>query len=843
MVSFINEEGFYMDTVICDSVYDTSEEFGDLDVNSSIEIGLVVSGVGVHRVLNQVIPCQEGDVYILNEHVPHRVYSSEPGTPLTIRRIKFSPKEWLFSKYASSSGPGFLYGCFRENNVMAYAMLTQAVQETVGRIYDEIAVEFYDRKDEWKEATRARLVLLLISIVRYTNRAIKNISKATSDAWNPISCVIAMVHEKYCDSELTLEFIASSFHLSRAHLGKIFKRNMGITFSDYLRHVRLENACSLLIETNQTVEEIMIACGMRDSTSFYKAFSEYFGMTPNNYRKQHMKEKQNMSILNEISETLQKGKGKLVADLVQKALDDGVAPDAILNEGLLSGMSVIGEKFKNNEVYIPEVLVAARAMNKGIAILKPHLVATGAQATGKVCIGTVQGDLHDIGKNLVKMMMEGKGLEVVDLGTDVSPETFVQTAIEQNCQVICCSALLTTTMGVMEEVVKKAVELGVRDRVKIMIGGAPVNQAFCEKIGADCYTPDAASAAATAVKFCRKADMLSREDVRAAIRFGNPPRPPRAFTKWWGEGLREQYGDQLRRFDKYDEDVVVVGFPRASFTERPDGFYWRIPKIDRPHRTAYDSNAVLPDWKYLPDLLANLPNTDAPGLFDEAKRIADQAHAEGKYVLIHHWSLMYELIWKFRGMEELLVDYYENPDEVHALHRAVADTELKLLKRAFEEVKPDGYMISDDLGTQTSLMMSPATFREFIKPYYIEIWGLCREHDVDSWLHTCGNISEIIGDLIECGLSVLHPLQKGTMDWDDVATKWKGKIAFLVGMDVQNTLINGTPEDVRREVRLIRDTFDTPKGGLLYAAGNGIVGGTPLENIEAFLEEIFKYKN
>lgn len=210
-----------------------------------------------------------------------------------------------------------------------------------------------------------------------------------------------------------------------------------------------------------------------------------------------------MSILNEISENLQKGKAKIVAELVQTALDEGVAPDAILNEGLLAGMNIIGEKFKNNEVYVPEVLVAARAMNKGTAILKPHLVAAGVQATGKVCIGTVQGDLHDIGKNLVKMMMEGKGLEVIDLGTDVSPETFVQTAIDEGCQVICLSALLTTTMGIMEGVVKLAEEKGVRDQVKIMIGGAPVNDDFCKKIGADLYTPDAASAADAAVAFCQ----------------------------------------------------------------------------------------------------------------------------------------------------------------------------------------------------------------------------------------------------------------------------------------------------------------------------------------------------
>ena len=165
-------------------------------------------------------------------------------------------------------------------------------------------------------------------------------------------------------------------------------------------------------------------------------------------------------------------------------------------------MSIIGEKFKNNEVFVPEVLIAARAMNQGVALLKPLLAEAGVKASGKVCIGTVQGDLHDIGKNLVKLMLEGKGLEVIDLGTDVSPETFVKMAVEQNCQIICCSALLTTTMGVMADVVKAAEAAGIRDKVKIMIGGAPVNQAFCDQIGADAYTSDAASAADMAVSLC-----------------------------------------------------------------------------------------------------------------------------------------------------------------------------------------------------------------------------------------------------------------------------------------------------------------------------------------------------
>ena len=207
-------------------------------------------------------------------------------------------------------------------------------------------------------------------------------------------------------------------------------------------------------------------------------------------------------MLSQISENLQKGKAKVVKQLVQEAIDAGIPAKDILENGLIAGMNVVGEKFRNNEIFVPEVLVAARALNMGSALLKPLLAADGVKASGKVCIGTVQGDLHDIGKNLVKMMMEGKGLEVIDLGTDVSPDAFVQTAIEQDCQIICCSALLTTTMSVMEDVVKAAEAAGIRDRVKIMIGGAPVSEEFRAQIGADCYTADAASAAEAAVAFC-----------------------------------------------------------------------------------------------------------------------------------------------------------------------------------------------------------------------------------------------------------------------------------------------------------------------------------------------------
>ena len=208
--------------------------------------------------------------------------------------------------------------------------------------------------------------------------------------------------------------------------------------------------------------------------------------------------------LNEISEWLQKGRAPKVKAAVTKALEEGIPASEILEDGLLAGMDIIGQKFKNNEVFVPEVLVAARAMNRGVEILRPYLVEDGVETKGTVILGTVKGDMHDIGKNLVRMMMEGKGLEVIDIGVDVPTESFLDAAREHNAKLICCSALLTTTMSEMKNVVDAVKASEMNGKVKIMIGGAPITQTFCEQIGADCYTPDAASAAEVALKFCEE---------------------------------------------------------------------------------------------------------------------------------------------------------------------------------------------------------------------------------------------------------------------------------------------------------------------------------------------------
>ena len=203
--------------------------------------------------------------------------------------------------------------------------------------------------------------------------------------------------------------------------------------------------------------------------------------------------------LTQLAAALKKGQKNRVLKLCNQAIEENIDRQTILQKGLVAGMVSLGNDFSANKVFVPEMLMAARCMTAATEILKPLLVKGESKSAGKVCMGTVKGDMHDIGKNLVKIMMEGSGLTVIDLGTDVSAETFVDTAIKENCDIICCSALLTTTMDEMKKVVALAKEKGIRDKIKIMIGGAPITQEYCDEIGADIYTDDAAAAAKRAV--------------------------------------------------------------------------------------------------------------------------------------------------------------------------------------------------------------------------------------------------------------------------------------------------------------------------------------------------------
>jgi 5-methyltetrahydrofolate--homocysteine methyltransferase len=206
------------------------------------------------------------------------------------------------------------------------------------------------------------------------------------------------------------------------------------------------------------------------------------------------KEEQLMADLNTITQALIAGDKDQVTGLVQKAVDENVAANKILNEGLIKGMDIVGDRMQEGDMFIPEVLMSARAMSAAVAILKPLLGEDESAVTGKVVIGTAKGDMHDIGKNLVSMMLESAGFEIIDLGVDVAPEQFVQAVKDHQAHILGLSALLTTTMPMMQTTIDALKQSGVREQVKVLIGGAPVNQEFADKIGADGYAPDAGSA-------------------------------------------------------------------------------------------------------------------------------------------------------------------------------------------------------------------------------------------------------------------------------------------------------------------------------------------------------------
>ncbi|MBS3734893.1 MAG: methylcobamide--CoM methyltransferase [Phycisphaerae bacterium] len=331
---------------------------------------------------------------------------------------------------------------------------------------------------------------------------------------------------------------------------------------------------------------------------------------------------------------------------------------------------------------------------------------------------------------------------------------------------------------------------------------------------------------------------LSREEVVKAVERRHPARVPIVAATWWGEGLIEQYGDRIGELDaRYPEDAVRMYIEPLPI--EPMGLSWYDPAAQAG--ASHDAGGVIPDWKHLDEFIEKMPDPEAPGLFDAIASQAEQAHADGRYLIFGFWCLFFERPWSLRGMANLMMDYYLYPEQIHRLYDALCTLYCGLIRRAGRELKPDGFWTSDDLGNQKQLMMKPEHFREFIKPYYQRVSEACDEFGMHFWLHSCGNNTEILGDLAEAGVDVFHPVQKHTMDEQAVARDFGDRLCFLAGFDVQHTLQEGSPDDVRQEVRHLIDTFDRPDGGMCIAAGNGIVAGTPYENIEAFLDEARTY--
>ena len=327
---------------------------------------------------------------------------------------------------------------------------------------------------------------------------------------------------------------------------------------------------------------------------------------------------------------------------------------------------------------------------------------------------------------------------------------------------------------------------------------------------------------------------LPREEVINAIERRNPIRIPLVQARWWGEGLEEQYGKRLLDLERYPEDAAFLWIDLSNYSA------WNLPWKIKDYG-AHDARCVLERWDQLDEFIAHLPDPEKDSRFEGLKKQAEKARRDGRYILFACWRLCFERSWEIRGMRTLFMDYYLHPREVHRLNEALCGLYLGYLRRAVNELHPDGYWTSDDLGHQKQLFMSLKMFQELLKPYYMRIGNFLHENNLHWWLHSCGNNTLVLGDLVEVGVNVFHPVQKGTMDEAKVAREFGGSLAILAGVDVQHVLQEADPAGVRTEVRYLIDLFDHAEGGMCIAAGNGIVSGTPFENIEAFLDEAIRY--
>ena len=331
---------------------------------------------------------------------------------------------------------------------------------------------------------------------------------------------------------------------------------------------------------------------------------------------------------------------------------------------------------------------------------------------------------------------------------------------------------------------------------------------------------------------------LTRTDIRAALHFGGPPRPAFANTLWVNAETKAALGDTLPELQReFPDDALMAGMSVDYWNAPADDptYRWAFGDKTKPQSVAIDSCPVIADWSELGQFLDELPTAHRPGITAGIKRQREQ-HPD-RYILVSFGHYFHQRLAYIRGLEALLFDFMDHPGELRAVMDALMGIYRVWAKRA-AEAGADGVTAGDDLGTQRSLFMSPDTFRSIYRPYYTQLAECLHENGLDFWLHTCGNVTELMDDLIESGVDAVHPIQAGTMDDAAIAAQYAGRIAFWIGMDVQQLLPFGTVDEVRAGCYKRMETFYRPEGGLILAAGNAIMAETPVDNIRAYLETL-----
>ena len=337
--------------------------------------------------------------------------------------------------------------------------------------------------------------------------------------------------------------------------------------------------------------------------------------------------------------------------------------------------------------------------------------------------------------------------------------------------------------------------------------------------------------------------VLTRQEVCDAIERKGCRGVPAYMHKFWGVGLEEKYGNDLYELaDRYPDDVCAVFYMEPGYAESPNNnpeyrFGYKVYDENTERHSIQETPVLLDDWDELDQFMAHFPDPWEPGNFDGVLKAAETAN--GRYKLGCFWRLFHERFWSIRGMENLMYDYYDAMDELKQLGNRLVEFYKVIIDR-FADAGFDGIFTSDDLGTQQSSMMSPATFKELYLPLYKEVVGYVHSKGMHFWLHSCGNNTPLMEYLIEAGVDVFHPVQKGCMDAQETFDRFGDRITFLAGIDVQDLIPNGTPEQIKEEIRWMKKTFNPEGKGMLIGMGNGILTDTPLENIEAALDAIFE---
>ncbi|WP_346909588.1 uroporphyrinogen decarboxylase family protein [Faecalicatena orotica] len=328
---------------------------------------------------------------------------------------------------------------------------------------------------------------------------------------------------------------------------------------------------------------------------------------------------------------------------------------------------------------------------------------------------------------------------------------------------------------------------------------------------------------------------LSRNDVIKVIEGkGTAERIPLLYDIWIYDNLFQNSPEMRKKWLKqYPCDVADIFLQMPGLTSGPPDapdFYWAAPGSEEAEGKGLDARCLIEDWEDAEAFYASFPDPESPAL------IAGGKEDDGRYLLGRWWYCFFERLWSLRGMENALTDFYLYPEEIHRLFSKLTVFYMRVMERAKEEMDVDGFFVSDDIGTQTAPFFSLEIFQEFFKPYYKQLIDKAHELGVHFWLHSCGNIELFLPAFIEIGLDVIHPIQRNTMNEQVISEKFGNQICILAGVDVQYLMAFGTPEEVRDEIRFLKNTYRKPEGRFMLTMGNGSTPDWKMENLEALYE-------